>query len=116
MAAIKAMQDKKLNAKVADKVTFAGQSYQLERAKTNQDVKKQQTVAKNKLGGSCEGLDALVTMIGDKDKNVTTMTKTKIDWDKHTKEQGLETELEKNRKDGYLAKKKFLDGVSELEY
>ena len=55
-------------------------------------------------------------MIGDKDKNVTSIEKSKIDWDKYTKEQKLEGELEKNRKDGYLQKKKFLDNVSELEY
>ena len=28
----------------------------------------------------------------------------------------METELEKNRKDGFLAKKRFIDNVSELEY
>ena len=39
-----------------------------------------------------------------------------MDWERHTKEQKLETELEKNRKDGFLAKKRFIDNVSELEY
>jgi len=28
-----------------------------------------------------------------------------VDWDKYTKDEKLEDELEKNRKDGYLAKK-----------
>ena len=55
-------------------------------------------------------------MIGDKDKNVSCMDKSKIDWEKYTKEQKLEGEFEKNRKDGYLAKKRFLDDVNELEY
>ena len=55
-------------------------------------------------------------MIGDKDKNVTSIEKSKLDWDKYTKDEKLEAELEKNRKDGYLAKKRFIDEVSELEY
>lgn len=59
---------------------------------------------KKKLGGQATELDSLVNMIDNKDKNINALEKTKIDWDKHTKEQKLEDELEKNRKDGYLAK------------
>jgi hypothetical protein len=33
------------------------------------------------------------------------MQKTRMDWDKYTKEEKLEDELELNRKDGYLVKK-----------
>lgn len=44
------------------------------------------------------------------------MQKTRIDWDKYTKEEKLEAELEHNRKDGYLQKKQFLDIVGEREY
>ena len=36
--------------------------------------------------------------------------------DKYTKDEKLEGEFEKNRKDGFLAKKRFIDSVSELEY
>lgn len=39
-----------------------------------------------------------------------------MDWSNYTKEEKLEAELEQNRKDGFLAKKKFLDQVSEKEY
>ncbi len=39
-----------------------------------------------------------------------------MDWSKYTKEEKIEDELEKNRKDGYLAKKKFLEEVGEKEY
>ena len=116
MAAIKALQDKKNGAKVSEKLKFAGQSYQVERAKTGQDIKKEQKIAKNKLGGAQDGLDALVQQIADTDKNVTSIEKSKLDWDKYTKEQKLEGEFQKNRKDGYLAKKRFIDDVSELEY
>ena len=54
--------------------------------------------------------------IGEKEKNVTSIEKSKLDWDKYTKEQKMETELENNRKDGFLAKKRFIDNVSDLEY
>ena len=44
------------------------------------------------------------------------MQKTRMDWDKHTKEEGDEAQLEQNRKDGYLVKRTFLEKVSEKEY
>ena len=39
-----------------------------------------------------------------------------MDWKQYAKEERIEGDLEKNRKDGYLAKKKFLEGVQEVEY
>ena len=63
-----------------------------------------------------EGLDALVDIIDNQDKTINTIEKSKLDWDKYTKEKKLEKELEQNRKDGYLAKKRFLDKVSDNEY
>ena len=71
---------------------------------------------KKKLGGQASELDSLVNMIDNKDKNINALQKTKIDWDKHTKEQKLEDELEKNRKDGYLAKQQFLNQAQAVEY
>ncbi len=44
------------------------------------------------------------------------MQKTRIDWDKYTKDEKLEADLERNRKDGYLQKKRFLDAVGDREY
>ena len=64
---------------------------------------------KNKLGGQASELDTLVNMIDNKDKNINALQKTKVDWDKFTKEEKLDAEFEKNRKDGYLAKKRFLN-------
>lgn len=61
-------------------------------------------------------MDNLVGMIDNKDKNINALQKTKIDWEKHTKDNKLEAEFEKNRKDGYLAKKAFLDNALEVEY
>mmetsp|Transcript_9047 Transcript_9047/g.13815 ORF Transcript_9047/g.13815 Transcript_9047/m.13815 type:complete len:91 (+) Transcript_9047:557-829(+) len=65
--------------------------------------------------GSTE-LDALVNMIDNKDKNINALAKTKLDWDSYTKEEKLESELEKNRKDGYLAKQAFLGKAQGVEY
>jgi hypothetical protein len=44
------------------------------------------------------------------------MEKTRIDWDKYTKDNKLEADLEKNRKDGYLQKKAFIESVQDREY
>ncbi len=55
-------------------------------------------------------------LIADQGKNVNCIEKSKIDWGKYTKEEKIEEQLEQNRKDGYLAKRKFLDEVSEREY
>lgn len=44
------------------------------------------------------------------------MQKTRMDWDKYTKEEKIEDDLERNRKDGYLQKKMFLEEVGEKEY
>ena len=68
------------------------------------------------MGGQAAGLDSLVTMIDNKDKNINALQKTKIDWDKHTKDQKLEGELEMNRKDGYLAKQQFLNQAMAVEH
>ena len=61
-------------------------------------------------------LDSLVKQIADKDKNVNCMQKTRLDWDQHVQKEGIEGELEQNRKDGYLQKKAFVEKVQEIEY
>ena len=72
---------------------------------------------KSKVGGKANSeLDNLVNMIDNKDKNINVVTKTKLDWENFTKEQKLEAEFEKNRKDGYLAKKAFKERAQEVEY
>ena len=52
----------------------------------------------------------------DKDKNINCMQKTRMDWDKHVDKEGDADDLAKNRKDGYLQKRNFLDKVGESEY
>ena len=44
------------------------------------------------------------------------MQKTRIDWEKYTKDEKIEADLERNRKDGYLQKKMFLEVVGDKEY
>lgn len=67
-------------------------------------------------GGQASGLDALVGMIDSKEKNINAYQKTRLDWDRHTKQHELEDELEKNRKGGgYLGKQRFLDQVAAVE-
>lgn len=39
-----------------------------------------------------------------------------MDWDKFSKDQKIDGDLAKNRKDGYIAKKNFLDDVNDREY
>ena len=74
------------------------------------------SIDKKNLGGQNKGLDSLVHMIDNQDKNINCIQKTKIDWDNYTKEQKLEAEFENNRKDGYIQKKAFLDNVADKEY
>lgn len=57
MAAIKMMNSK---AVVTEKIKFAGQTFTSSRTKTSDDIRKEQLLAKTKLGGACEALDSLV--------------------------------------------------------
>ena len=48
---------------------------------------KRGNIKPKQLGGNqYQELDSLVNMIDNKDKNINAYEKTKIDWDKHTKE------------------------------
>eukprot|EP00347_Sterkiella_histriomuscorum_P002686 403367195 len=116
LEAIRQMKQKQRDLLVQDKVRYAGQTYQVERNATQKDLKQREIQDKKKLGGTCGALDDLVGLINDQGKNVNVVEKSKMDWSKYTKEEKLEAEFEKNRKDGYLAKKKFLDQVTETEY
>ena len=65
LEAIRLMKEKQSKALVSDKVTFAGKTYQVERAATSKDHKKQEMIDKKRLGGQCEALDQLVGLIND---------------------------------------------------
>ena len=72
LAAIKAMKSRAKEGTVKEKVAFAGGSYEIEREKTEKDIRKEQRLKKletdNPLGLS--GLDALVNNIDNLDKKV----------------------------------------------
>ena len=96
---------------------FAGQQFSVERERTSNDKRKEGRLAKNKVGGSkFSELDELVQQIEDQDKNVNCIAKSRIDWDNYTKGSAMEKELMQNRKDGFIAKKKFIEKVNDTEY
>lgn len=55
------------------------------------------------------GLAAMAASLGGKPAKLSTLEKSKLDWNKHVAKEGLEDDLTKARKDGYLDKKDFLD-------
>ena len=48
-------------------------------------MKQEQRAAKKYLGGGHGALDAIVGVIDEKEKNVSSLDKSKLDWDKYTK-------------------------------
>ena len=54
--------------------------------------------------------------IDNLDKKVNVIQKTEMDWENYTKKEGIKDDLERNRKDGFLVKQRFLDKVSDQEY
>ena len=77
MEAVKRMKNRSQKQTKEVSVTFAGQNFKIS----------QQVSSGNEL-------DSLVSLIDGKDKNVTTYQKSKMDWEKHTKEEKLEDSLE----------------------
>mmetsp|Transcript_14186 Transcript_14186/g.26695 ORF Transcript_14186/g.26695 Transcript_14186/m.26695 type:complete len:150 (-) Transcript_14186:3075-3524(-) len=59
-------------------------------------------------------LDTLMEQLTRK-KQVNTITKSVLDWEKYKTESGLEDALSRNRKDGFLPKVSFLDRCAERE-
>ena len=55
------------------------------------------------------GLAAMAASLGGKPAKLSTLEKSKLDWNKHVAKEGLEDDLTRARKDGYLGKKDFLD-------
>ena len=57
------------------------------------------------------GLSGLVSLLDSKKQKLTTLEKTKLDWNTFKSEEGIDEELEKHKKskDGYLDKQAFLE-------
>jgi len=62
----------------------------------------------NKQKQTHTSLDLAVEKLTKKN-DMTIFDKTKIDWDKFVASEKISKELEYSRKDGYLAKKRFID-------
>ena len=104
-AILKAQEQKE--KKIAKVFYFAGQKYEEEKEINEKELEK---LKKNETH---KGLDSIINEITKK-KNITTIDKSKIDWKNYVKENNLEKELDKNRKDGFLGKKRFLDNANEI--
>ena len=61
-----------------------------------------------KKRGQKSNLDNLLDKLSGKNKNITTLKKTEVDWGKYKEKEGLEDELATYRKDGYIEKQGFL--------
>ena len=86
---------------------FAGQKFEEKKEITEKEIEK---INKTKSHNS---IDAIIEDIRKK-KNISTMDKSKKDWNAYVEEKQIEKELSHNRKDGFLGKKKFLDEANEL--
>ncbi|XP_044755240.1 craniofacial development protein 1 [Coccinella septempunctata] len=64
---------------------------------------------KVKKGGNLSGIGSVLSQIGKK-KKISTLEKTKLDWDRFKKDENLEEELNNHNKgkDGYLERQDFL--------
>ena len=61
LEAIKAMKAKAAEKTMQKEIFFAGQKHQVETIRTLGDAKRELAAEKQKLGGACSGLDALVS-------------------------------------------------------
>eukprot|EP01022_Parablepharisma_sp_SALTPOND_P029282 TRINITY_DN73044_c1_g1_i1.p3 TRINITY_DN73044_c1_g1~~TRINITY_DN73044_c1_g1_i1.p3 ORF type:complete len:250 (+),score=53.12 TRINITY_DN73044_c1_g1_i1:117-866(+) len=77
-------------------------------------IKNQQRETKMQLKGKQAGLDSLLSKIQGA-KGMNTIDKSKKDWEKYVENNRLEKELSQNRKDGYMAKQKFLADAEKAE-
>lgn len=78
--------------KVEQLVKFAGQEY---------------SVSTSAQPKARKGLDTALAAL-DEPKQVSTMEKTSLDWDKFKEAEGIEDELTQYTKDGYIEKQEFL--------
>ena len=69
---------------------------------------------KTKLKGKQSGLDSIMSRLQGS-KGANTGEKAKRDWETDVEKNKLEKVLEQNRKDGYMAKQKFLDDTEKAE-
>jgi hypothetical protein len=90
---------------ITETIHFAGQKYTYKKEADDKDIKKIKEIERKKTH---KGLDSIIESISNK-KNVSTIDKSKRDWQSFVQDKNLEKELNMNRKDGFLKKKQFID-------
>lgn len=93
---------------VKERYEFAGEQIEVERTVDEKEAANMQ--AKK----SASGLGGLLDQLKGKNK-ISTLKKTKLDWNQYTEENGYEDEFVKNRKDGYIQKQEFLQSAEAAE-
>ena len=78
--------------KVKERVGFAGAKIEIVREVTHKDWWREERELK--WAKTSSGLDELSTLIDNSDRTLNVIDKTKLDWDKHTKDAKLEKELD----------------------
>lgn len=89
------------------KCKFAGEEFIYQKELTEKELKLKEQQEKTKTH---RALDELVEKITKKN-NINIFDKTKVDWGNYVEKNGLTKDLEYSRKDGYLAKKRFIEQV-----
>lgn len=93
---------------VKQRYEFAGEKIEIE-----QEVDQKEAAALQ-AKQSASGLGGILDQLKGKNK-ISTLQKTKLDWNQFTTDEGLEDEFTKNRKDGYIQKKEFLQNAEAAE-
>jgi hypothetical protein len=93
---------------VKQRYEFAGEQIEVEHLLDAKEA------AELKAAQSVSGLGSLLDQLKGKNK-ITTLQKSKLDWNQFTDQEGLEDEFTKNRKDGYIQKQEFLQNAEAAE-
>ena len=99
---LKKKKEEEESKKVMSTTKFAGEEFQYEKEITE---KEQKALEKSKTNTH---LDNIVNCL-QKKKEINIFDKTRVDWDSFVSKNNLSKELDYARKDGYLAKKRFIE-------
>jgi hypothetical protein len=96
-------QEEENNKKI--KTKFAGEEFEFNKELTEREKHINEIKAKSNTGTA---LDSIVENMNKK-KEINIFDKTRVDWDRFVEKKNLGKELDFQRKDGYLAKKRFIE-------
>lgn len=102
--------------KIAHIFEFAGEEVQVEKevdagsAEARIFSKETSELSRSKKSGGLTGIGNVLSHLGRKQK-ISTLEKSKLDWDRFKKDENIEEELQKHNKgkDGYLERQDFLE-------